>query len=120
MLNPADLYTGGGDGRTASVLVHALTGSIDAGHAGRLVTDHLLGRVNSVYRFFGWGTSAIGTVLGGALVNLGEPFVGREWALRGVFLLAGVAHLGLIAFAASRVGTDQIRAAEAAAAESLS
>jgi len=42
LLNPADLYTGGGDGRTASVLVHALTGSIDAGHAGRLVTDHLL------------------------------------------------------------------------------
>jgi MFS family permease len=86
----------------------------------RLIPDHLLGRVNSVYRFFGWGTIAIGTVLGGALVNLGEPFVGREWALRGVFLLAGVAHLGLIAFAASRVGTDQIRAAEAAAAESLS
>ena len=43
MRNPADLCTGGGDGRTASVLVHAMTGSIDAGHAGRLVTDHLLG-----------------------------------------------------------------------------
>ena len=81
----------------------------------RLIPDHLLGRVNSVYRFFGWGTIAIGTVLGGALVNLGETFVGRDWALRGVFLLAGVAHLALIGYAAAHVNTEKIRAAEAAA-----
>ncbi len=83
----------------------------------RLIPDHLLGRVNSVYRFFGWGTIAIGTVLGGALVNLGETFLGREWALRGVFLLAAVAHLGLIGYAARRVSTAQIRTAEKAAEE---
>lgn len=42
MRNPADLYSGAGaDGRTATVLVHALSGSMDAGHAGRLVADHL-------------------------------------------------------------------------------
>ncbi|MFT3860357.1 MFS transporter [Micropruina sp.] len=82
----------------------------------RLIPDHLLGRVNSVYRFFGWGTIAIGTVLGGALVNLGQPWLGRGWALRTVFLLAGAAHLALIGYAATRVNTDRIRAAEAAAA----
>jgi proteasome assembly chaperone (PAC2) family protein len=40
--NPADLYSGrGAAGRTATVLVHALSGSMDAGHAGRLVAEHL-------------------------------------------------------------------------------
>lgn len=44
MRNPAELYTShGAEGRTASVLVHALSGSIDAGHAGRLVAEHLTG-----------------------------------------------------------------------------
>lgn len=42
MRNPADLYSGrGAEGRTATVLVHALSGSMDAGHAGKLVADHL-------------------------------------------------------------------------------
>ena len=42
MRNPADLYSGpGAEGRTATVLVHALAGSMDAGHAGRLVAEHL-------------------------------------------------------------------------------
>lgn len=42
MRNPADLYSGpGAEGRTATVLVHALSGSMDAGHAGRLVAEHL-------------------------------------------------------------------------------
>jgi len=81
----------------------------------RLIPDYLLGRVNSVYRFFGWGTIAIGTVLGGALVTWGETVVPREVALRGVFVLAGLAHLALIGYAATHVSTREIRAAEAAA-----
>src|SRR5699024_9136209 len=55
----------------------------------RIIPDQLLGRVNSVYRFFGWGTISLGTLLGGVLVSVGEPFLGREWALRAPFLLAG-------------------------------
>lgn len=43
MRNPADLYTRTGEDQKAGVLVHAMSGAIDAGHAGRLVTDHLLG-----------------------------------------------------------------------------
>lgn len=82
----------------------------------RLIPDRLLGRVNSVYRFFGWGTTSIGTVLGGALVTLGEGVVPREWALRGVFLLAGVGHFLVLGYALRRVSTAEIRAAEAAAA----
>lgn len=48
MRNPADLYTGAGaEGRVAEVLVHALEGSIDAGYAGKQLTDHLLGTLPS-------------------------------------------------------------------------
>ena len=31
-----------------------------------IIPDELLGRVNSVYRFFGWGMMPIGALLGGA------------------------------------------------------
>ncbi len=41
-----------------------------------LIPDRLLGRVNSVYRFFGWGTIAIGTLLGGLVVGVMQPVVG--------------------------------------------
>ena len=81
----------------------------------RLVPDRLLGRVNSVYRFFGWGTISIGTVLSGVLVTIGESFLPREWALRAMFLLAGLGHLALIGFALRNVNTARIREAEAAA-----
>ena len=81
----------------------------------RLIPDRLLGRVNSVYRFFGWGTIAIGTLLGGLLVTLGETVLSRDWALRSVFLLAGVGHLALLGYARRRASTEQILAAEGAA-----
>lgn len=81
----------------------------------RIIPDHLLGRVNSVYRFFGWGTISIGTLLGGVLVSLGEPVLGREWALRMPFLLAGAVHLVLLLLALPRLTTPAIEAAQAAA-----
>lgn len=43
-----------------------------------LVPDELRGRVNSAYRFFGWGAMPLGAVLGSALaetVNLHAPFI---------------------------------------------
>jgi MFS family permease len=53
-----------------------------------IIPDHLLGRVNSVYRFFGWGTISLGSLLGGIIVTIGEPMLGREGALRMPFLIA--------------------------------
>src|SRR5690606_6291181 len=82
----------------------------------RLIPDHLLGRVNSVYRFFGWGTISIGTALGGVMVSVAEPVLGREWALRAPLLVAAGLTLSLLLYAVGRVGTAQIRAAEAEAA----
>lgn len=81
----------------------------------RIIPDHLLGRVNSVYRFFGWGTISIGTLLGGVLVSAGEPYLGREWALRMPFVISGVATVLLLIIALPRLNTTQIEAAQAAA-----
>ncbi|WP_022917028.1 MFS transporter [Ruania albidiflava] len=81
----------------------------------RIIPDQLLGRVNSVYRFFGWGTISLGTLLGGVLVSVGEPLLGREWALRMPFLLAGAAYVVLLLVALPRLTTAKIDAAQRAA-----
>jgi MFS family permease len=81
----------------------------------RIIPDHLLGRVNSVYRFFGWGMMAIAPIVGGLMVELAEPVFGREWALRIPFVVAGAVTLLLLFYALPRINTTQIRAAEAAA-----
>jgi MFS family permease len=81
----------------------------------RIIPDYLLGRVNSVYRLFGWGMGALGPLLGGLIVQVGEPLFGREWALRTPFLVTGIASLLLLIYALPRINTAQIRAAEAAA-----
>lgn len=103
-------------GLLAGVLV-VLWNVITVSLRQRLIPDQLLGRVNSVYRFFSWGTISIGTVLGGVLVSLAQPIVGREWALRGIFIVAGIAQGLLVIFALSRVNTATIRAAEQAAGQ---
>lgn len=81
----------------------------------RIIPDHLLGRVNSVYRFFGWGTLSVGTLLGGALVTWLEPSLGREWALRTPFLIAAALSTLLLLYAWGRVNNTTIAAAKAAA-----
>lgn len=81
----------------------------------RIIPDHLLGRVNSVYRFFGWGMMSIAPLLGGLTVEFAEPLIGREWALRTPFLISGVVSLLLLIYALPRINTAEIRAAEAAA-----
>lgn len=82
-----------------------------------LIPDHLLGRVNSVYRFFGWGTISIGSLLGGVVVGLLDPMTGREWALRWAFLLAALLHVGVLVYAVPRLTTARIEAAKATAAQ---
>jgi MFS family permease len=76
-----------------------------------IIPDHLLGRVNSVYRFFGWGGLPIGALVGGALVSLIEPFGGRELALRSPFLVCAGIHLVVLVAIGSRLSTSRIEAA---------
>jgi MFS family permease len=82
-----------------------------------LIPDGILGRVNSVYRFFGWGMLPIGAALGGAIVAGTETFLGREWALRAPFLFAFVVHAGLFFYVLPRLNSARIEAARARAQE---
>ncbi|MCC5950113.1 MAG: MFS transporter [Nitriliruptoraceae bacterium] len=70
-----------------------------------LIPDDLLGRVNSVFRFFGWGAMPIGTLLGGILVSLLESPLGRGSALRAPFWAAVVAYVVLSTVLAPRLRT---------------
>jgi MFS family permease len=79
-----------------------------------IIPDHLLGRVNSVYRFLGWGMMPIGSLVGGLVVAVADNFVPRELALRLPYVIAIVGHLALLAFAARRLTTARIEAARAA------
>jgi len=78
----------------------------------RIIPSHLLGRVNSVYRFFAWGSIPIGTILGGALVNLLDGPFGRELALRSPYFLAAGLGVILFIFAAPKLTTDKIERAQ--------
>jgi MFS family permease len=78
-----------------------------------IIPDHLLGRVNSVYRFFGWGTASLGTLLGGVLVAVGDTWLSRDWALRLPFLFAGAVHVLLVVYALPRLTNARIAAARA-------
>lgn len=73
-----------------------------------LIPDRLLGRVNSVYRFLGWGMMPIGAALGGAVVAMTQPFVGREWALRWPFLAAALVNAALFIYALPRLNSSRI------------
>lgn len=64
----------------------------------RRIPDELLGRVNSLYRFFGWGMMPIGALAGGWLVTLAEPELGREMALRVPYLVGGVGSVLMLAY----------------------
>ncbi|QND44508.1 MFS transporter (plasmid) [Rhizobium lusitanum] len=65
----------------------------------RRIPAELLGRVNSIYRFFGWGSMPLGAIAGGIVVQLVENEVGREAALRAPFLLAAAGSGALLVYA---------------------
>lgn len=79
-----------------------------------IIPDHLLGRVNSVYRFFGWGMMPVGSIAGGLVVVITEAFGSRDLALRMPFFVVGVLYLVLFVFAAPKLTTAKIEAARAA------
>jgi MFS family permease len=82
-----------------------------------IIPSHLLGRVNSVYRFFAWGSIPIGMFLGGGLVTLSQLALSREMALRTPYFIGAVLGLLLFAVAASKLTTAAIDKARADAKE---
>jgi MFS family permease len=82
-----------------------------------IIPDRLLGRVNSVYRFFGWGAIPLGALIGGALAAGLDGPISREWALRASLIIPGVVQLFVAVFALPRLTTARMDAARAEATE---
>ncbi len=69
----------------------------------RRIPAELLGRVNGIYRCFGWGSMPLGALAGGAVVALWEPLAGRELALRMPFFLSAAGCAALLGYAVWRL-----------------
>ncbi len=72
----------------------------------RLIPDAILGRVNAIYRFFGWGMMPVGAMAGGLIVTLAEPSLGRLAALHAPWWFAGAGGVALLAYGAARLRLD--------------
>jgi MFS family permease len=83
-----------------------------------LIPTNLLGRVNSVYRFFAWGTIPIGTLLGGGLVSILEAPLGREMAFRSIYFVGALLGFLLFIYAIRVLTTEAIDRARAAGSAS--
>ena len=81
-----------------------------------IIPDHLLGRVNSVYRFFAWGMIPIGALIGGFVVSVTDSFATRETALRMPWLVAAAGQVVVLVYAVPKLTTARMDAARAAAA----
>lgn len=81
----------------------------------QVIPDRLLGRVNSVYRFFGWGSMPIGTALGGIIADQVEIGFSRPVGLRTPFVVAGIGHALLALWAWPRINTRTISEVRATA-----
>jgi len=97
------------------MLVAVLWNVITVSLRQTIIPDDLLGRVNSVYRFFAWGMMPVGAILGGLIVAGTDTFASRDLALRMPWFIAGAAHFVLLMFAAPKLTTAKIEAARAEA-----
>ena len=79
-----------------------------------LIPSQLLGRVNSVYRFFAWGTIPIGALLGGALVTALQSSLDRETAFRSIYFIGAFLGFGLFLYAVRVLTTEKIEQSRAA------
>jgi MFS family permease len=100
----------------ASALLAVLWNVITVSLRQAIIPDHLLGRVNSVYRFFAWGMMPIGAVAGGLIAALVERVGTRELALRVPWFVSGAIGVLLLVYAAPRLTTARMEAARAEAA----
>ena len=82
-----------------------------------VIPSHLIGRVNSVYRFFGWGTIPLGMIFGGVIVSLLQNFIIREYALRAPYLISAIIGAVIFILAAPFLTTSRIDAVKGEATE---
>lgn len=82
-----------------------------------IIPNRLLGRVNSVYRFFAWGMMPLGAAFGGLLVWVVERQLDRDWALRSTWFAQAAIYVGLFVFGRAKLTTEKMEAARAAATD---
>ncbi len=80
-----------------------------------IIPAHLLGRVNSVYRFFAWGMIPIGALLGGLVVLVSSWFVSHEMSLRMVWFVDAGIHAVLFVVGRRVLTTERLESARSAA-----
>lgn len=80
-----------------------------------VIPDALLGRVNSVYRFFAWGSIPIGSALGGLVVLIARRFVADDTALRIVWWVDGALTFVVFLFVRALLTTERLEAERSAA-----
>ena len=76
-----------------------------------IIPPHLLGRVNSVYRFFAWGMMPIGAMLGGVVVTVARTFTSHENSLRAVWFVDGGIYAVLFLVGRRLLTTERLEAA---------
>ncbi len=82
------------------MLAALLWNVVTVSYRQRVIPGDLLGRVNAIYRFFGWGMMPIGALIGGVLVEYLTPGWGRDTALRAPMLMAAIGLGGMWIYAA--------------------
>ncbi|MEJ7800351.1 MAG: MFS transporter [Ilumatobacter sp.] len=85
-----------------------------------IIPADLLGRVNSVYRFFAWGMLPIGAATGGVLVWVVERLADRDLALRTTWFASATIYAVVFVFVRTKLTTDRIEAARDAATATAS
>jgi MFS family permease len=83
-----------------------------------IIPSRLLGRVNSVYRFFAWGMIPIGAAISGILVWVVERVADRDLALRSTWFTAAGIFVVIFVWCRISLTTEKIDAARDAAASS--
>jgi len=61
----------------AEMVAAMLWNVVTVSYRQRRIPNEILGRVNSIYRFFGWGMRPVGAFAGGLAVSMAEPELGR-------------------------------------------
>ena len=100
-------YTSSTSFAALALFVESLSGMlwnvVTVSYRQRHIPDDLLGRVNSIYRFFGWGSMPLGAMAAGTLVKLSEPTLGREAALHLPYQTGSVILVLLLIYGALRL-----------------
>ncbi len=73
--------------------------TVSVSNRQRLIPDHMLGRVNSMYRLMAWGLMPVGLALSGLIIRVAEGPLLRETALALPFYVAAFGLVVLTALA---------------------